>query len=538
MKLSSLKTIYPGLIMAAVAMFLIFSNYYGIAHYRYAVPPGDDGIRHMTVAQKITDTGSTASDVESFDPPGFHILLSSLSQLTGASIIDTTRFFLPALVIISILSVYLVTNRLFGRSDLAVLAVLVYAFFSPQPEHIYSDGTYLNLFAAAYILPIALAFLVQSLFSKNTNTHSSLLLGLLLSAGVLLSHSLSSIYLALIIGTTLLGLLWSQRAAFWHQKRYLWLVVGLLIWVPFIWPLYLGGTVEKVLASLGLVTISTDNILSADFSNDISPIPVLGDYYWLLNRFVILLGVLGVALLPWFTKRRHEAWFLIGWVAILLLSSRFSFFALPMRFARDLAIPLSILAAIGIFQAIRLLPASRYRAAIVALSLLILPWGVAEKAAQATQYNSLIRVQRADTQAFEWLREHSNPDDVILGVPRTIVAGDWGSFINLATGRNTLDGTLCPTGDPGDCDPIYHPNTAISLQYYVEQSIDYVYAGKVILGSFVNKDRIDWSYPERLAEAPFLEQVAQFKENDHLGSVTIFRVDHDKLQAMLSSVTQ
>jgi hypothetical protein len=170
--------------------------------------------------------------------------------------------------------------------------------------------------------------------------------------------------------------------------------------------------------------------------------------------------------------------------------------------------------------------------------LLLLPWAAAEKIAQASQYNSLIRVQTADVRAFDWIKSHTNPNDVILGMPRTIVAGDWGSFINLFTLHPTLDGTLCPAGDDNTCDPIYYPNSALAVKYYSDQSIDYVYAGKIILGSFGSKNRMDWSYTERLSEASYLEKVAEFPENPNLGSVTIFKVNHDKLSQLYSPTSR
>lgn len=538
MKWLANKNIQSYLAFGVIALFVLFTYFYGIFHFKYGVPPGDDCIRHMTEALHITQTGQVSTTIEAFDPPMFHILLSSLSQITGADIVSTTKFFAPGLAALSILSLYFLVKRLFGRIDLAILTVAIYALFSPQPEQIYGDGTYLNLFAAGYLLPVALAVIAQLLPRSAMIRWRMVILAVLLSAGLLLSHSLSSIYFLLIIaGIGLVLLIRDGRG--WFKNRSYWVLIGgIIITLPLVWKFYLGGTIEKVLSVLGLVHISTSNILNADFSASIAPIPVLGDYYWYLNRLLILLGIVGLVLLPLLARKlKVSIWIWYVWVAVLLIGSRYSFFALPTRFARDLAIPICVLAAVGLYLAATL-AWPRLKLIVIVGVLLLLPWAAADKVAQASQYNSLIRVQSADVRAFDWIKAHTNPNDVILGMPRTIVAGDWGSFINLFTNRPTLDGSLCPPGDDNVCDPIYQPATALAMKYYINQSIDYVYAGKMILGSFGSKNRIDWTYTEHLAEAPYLEQVAEFPENPSLGGVTIFKVNQDRLRQLYSQVTQ
>jgi hypothetical protein len=127
-----------------------------------------------------------------------------------------------------------------------------------------------------------------------------------------------------------------------------------------------------------------------------------------------------------------------------------------------------------------------------------------------------------------WINGHTNPKDVILGMPRTIVAGDWGSYITILTGRTALDGTECPSSIGTNCDAIYRPNSPVSMKFYIEQSIDYVYAGKVILGPFGGKEFMDFNYKATLDQAKFLTKVVDYPELG-LGSVAIYKVNQEML---------
>ena len=82
------------------------------------------------------------------------------------------------------------------------------------------------------------------------------------------------------------------------------------------------------------------------------------------------------------------------------------------------------------------------------------------------------------------------------------------------------------------CDVLYTPMSEKSIKYYRENSIDYVYAGKKILGSYTSKDRIKWNYQEKLAEATFLENVAEFSKNSTSAKIIIFKVNEEKLDSL------
>lgn len=68
-----------------ILVFLVFQYYYGIFHFDYPAPPGDDPVRHMTEANAIVQTGFTDT-YHGFDPPFFHTFLASIKLLINENI--------------------------------------------------------------------------------------------------------------------------------------------------------------------------------------------------------------------------------------------------------------------------------------------------------------------------------------------------------------------------------------------------------------------------------------------------------------------
>lgn len=516
-------------------VFLGFVFYFEIFKFDYAVPPGDDGIRHMSQALEISRTWKISPQAGSFDPLLFHTVLAMLHRLTGIGIVPLTTYGIPALAILSVVMVFVVSRSLFHDRRLAWASFVLFALLSPQPQQIYGDGTYLNLVGALILLPLVLLQLPK-LLEPSFKTKRVLFAGLT-SGALMLTHSLTSIYFLMILGGLgiyLIGIRWKEQ---WWKNKNLWGYLGIvLLFVPMVWDFYLGGTMEKILSLVGIGTVSQSNILGADFGDAFTRPPGRGDYEWLLNPVLITAALLGLIFFFFYhPKKKYGKVVLLIWALALFLGSRSSAFQLPHRFARDLAMPVAIFAGIFVVEFYRRLSSKPRKIASLLIFVVMLAFGARAKMDEAKSYNPLIRVQKSDEAAMAWIRAHTSSDDVMLGVPRTIVAGDWGSFIELMTERKTLDGTVCPPGDEPQCDPIYHPETRLSLEYYRDESIDYVYSGKIIYGSFVNKDSIDWSYPERLASASFLEPVAEFPESKALGSVRIFKVNQEKLNEQLGT---
>ncbi|GEM_PF-3028407 len=519
------------IILISVIIYLIFFYYYGYIKFNYAVAPGDDNIRHMTEAKYIADHGISIAHEGSFDPPLFHLLLSSLSLISGQSIIITTKIFAPLLAILATLSIYFLTKQLFASGQLALIVVLLLVFLSPQPYQIYNDGTYLNLFSATYLMVFTLTF-VPRLLNEEKIKPTVILPFLIFSSALLLSHSLSATYFILIMFLFCIILLFKYRRKFWRKKNLLSSFLILVIFIlPLTWKFYLKDSVQKILSILGLIKIDSDNILRADFTS-INPIPTFATYEWLLNYLPIILALFGlIFLLKIFKNKTVEKWLLVSWLLAMFFGSRTNFFQLPERFARDMAFIVIILAGIFIYT-LASQNQKLYRFAVVGIVAILLSLSLPSQISTAISYDGMVRVQTSDEKAMQWLIDNTQPEDIIMGAPRTIVAGDWGSYINLMTGRKTIDGTI-PLPEDKNVDHLYNTLTQKSLEFYKNNAINYIYDGKPILGNFIGKNTIDWSYKKTLAMTPFLTKVAEFKE-DHLGTIIIYKVNQTKISELLS----
>lgn len=191
-------------ILLSLLVLLFFHFYYGIFHYNYIVPPGDDPTRHMTEAQGIIDQGFSKAWAGSLDPPLFHTLLAMESFITGQDIVTTSLYIVPFIFIISYLAFYYLVRKLFKNELLAIISIVLLVFVSRQPNFAYNIGTYLNLFAGLCLFLFGLVFL-KDLFLKKEIDYKKIILCFLFFGGVFLTHSLSTAYMVLTL--LLLGLL-------------------------------------------------------------------------------------------------------------------------------------------------------------------------------------------------------------------------------------------------------------------------------------------------------------------------------------------
>ena len=546
-------------LITIIFVFLVFYYYFGIFHYGYLVPPGDDGLRHMTEAEHITETGFYKKFKGSIDPPLFHIILSSLTLISGQNIVDVTKIFAPFLAILSAFSIYFITRRYFNKK-IALLSLILLIFISPQPFDIYEDGTYLNLISAEFFL-IFLISLLPNLVKATKNQLYITVLIIIFTASVILSHSLSSIYLIFILSFLLIIFLYLKTKDKLKNSKYLLSIYLIpLLLIPFVWNFYFKFIYNKFLKLIGLVNPSANH---ADSDLFYSLPPAFNGYISTYSYTIILLGVAGTFLLLFsfiiksnlfkiamccFTKyyklinynfdnnillnnKNLEKIIILAWAIVLVACSRFSLFLLPSRFARDAIVPITMLSAVVIYIFLHYLCQNKKRsfALISFLLIIFLGFTISNKITDATQYHEQIRLQESDKNALRWIEDNTKPDDVFLVYPKTITQGSWGNYIELLTNRRGLDGSTCPPEDDYECDPIYNPNSQISIKYYQDNSIDYVYAGKKIMGEFVWKDLINWNYQTSLTNAQFLENVAEFYESEELGSIIIFKVNQYKL---------
>lgn len=528
---------------ALILLILLILVYFGgFFKYDYLVPPGDDSLHHMTKAYGIMQTGQIADPEQQaliYDevvyPPVFHIFMANLAQITGLNIVIVTQYFLRLLIILLIFNLYFIIKKLFNNNNkIALLSITSLILLCPQPRQIFYEGTYLDLAVANFYLPLSLIFLY--LFFKHKKYFIP---AVIFISATLLSHHLSAIYLILILAVInvliFTSLLTSQKL---NYKKILLIDVSLIFILALTWNYYVQNTVHKIYSLLSSI-IGGQSQLEASASlnfipTSLSQIPIFDTYIVFLGIFLIIFGVVG-SLFLLFRKNKdkyqlYSKIIIFSWIGSLFIASRFSAVQLPERFARDMFLPLSILAGFGMFYILYLLFKNNYKYSkyfFIAVLLAIFI-NLTIPIFKTPAYNTLVRFQNPDDQAVEWINQNSEAEDVILGTP--LMASSWGSFITLLTDRKVLAGDYCllehRAGD-NKCDVIYNPNSPTSKEYYQEKNISYVYAGKPFVGPYLWKADTDYTYNETLEQATFLEAV--FDERSNYGRVVIYKVNKNKL---------
>lgn len=512
----------------------------------------------MTEAQDIVLSGKTLVFEGSLDPPLFHILLAVLSLVVKTSIVPLTLFFTAFLTIVASLSLYFLARRFFKNTFLAVFAPLLLILFSPQPANIYDAGTYLNIFAAFFLMIIGLANLPSIFLKREMDWQKIFLLSILFGA-VILSHSLSTTYFVLIFAFLIVGLLifrlfsiklpliLIQKAGgsfvgrfataqndtvkkIYFKNFIILCFILFIVFIPFTWHFYSNFFFQKV---IDMFFESQAGIQEEAGAGYLKFIPELSYYGRALGSIIWGLGLIAFfCCLTYDVKHRKLSIYrmiILLWALALFFGSRYHIFVLPLRFGRDLVVPFVILVCIFLFY---YLPFLRFNKLIRYFIILLLLFALPNFFVQAIKYNKMVRLQKSDERAIAWIEEHTKKDDVILVYPPTISMGSWGSYVNLLTARATVDGKDCQKKKNEKykkCDQIYNPNSKKSKKFYLDNSVDYVYAGKKILGHFIGKKGIEWDYQNKLLKAEFLKKAAEFPENEKLGKVIIFEVQEEKL---------
>jgi len=162
----------------------------------------------------------------------------------------------------------------------------------------------------------------------------------------------------------------------------------------------------------------------------------LDSYPYLIGKPIVFFGLLGIFLLPvslWKERKKYILPYIVltVWTLMLFIVSRFPFLSNPERAARDLAVPMSILAGIAIVQVFALI--NKYSKikwmryilylgfALYLVLLSIIPFDERKKG--ALEYNPMIRLTNADNRIISYLK--SEPAGIILIGSLNYYAGDF-----------------------------------------------------------------------------------------------------------------
>ncbi len=335
-------------IFSALAVFAFANQFI----YRYAVPPGGDALGHDAIIQTIL--AGHYDQIYRYHT-AWHLLAIGCAYLFHIPTITAMAWLGPLLLVTMAMALYFYGSRYYGGVA-GVASALIIIFFSHQPIQTLYDASFPNVLAAGTVLPLTLIALENLAGTKHKKRAGILLVGMLVLLAF--SHHITTLYSIPII--LLFGIVLSLRALQSKGRSLaglfsysIILVLAGFIGLHWFTTARIGGSVHGLLIQF----------LTADWQwpffhfigklNDPNAIWPLSIYPQAIGEAVVYLGIAGFAVALWISLVRandyrwRSSLILCLWTTILLIGSQTPALGFPVRLARDLAIPLTLLA--GLF---------------------------------------------------------------------------------------------------------------------------------------------------------------------------------------------
>jgi len=507
-----------------IILITLFIHYYGFIKYDYIVPPGYDSLVHISLIKNIVNSGEINQDY----PPGFHILIASLSEITGTHPMTTVKWIAPSLLVLSIFAVFLFTRNLFGQKT-AIVTAFVYGLLSKQPTLTFSDGAYPNIINADFLLIFGFLFFLKAYI--NERKLDIIITGLFFGV-VALFHSISFVYMLLVSFFGIIALLSYSLFKKENLKKKILIVIKILV-VSLVLGLYPAWNyyLKNILVIIKGKLLGSEAIVLTIIGYTTATIPI-DSYPEYIGYLVVYLGCLGlIYLVGVFKKERmYPHIFLFCWILTMFVASRSkSLFFFPERFARDIAIPLSISAGIFITNYFKEIYSSIMRYIFSLLLILIFAVTIPQIIMSELQENTMVLVQQVDYDASIWLEDNVEDNTNILTSP-------YAHYLKVLTNKNILTThpniKLVSLNDPviNQTLAFYNPSLKESKLFIHTMNISYIYAGKKPIGW--TDPWFRYNYVEKLNKVNYLEMIKIFE--DETGTIYIYKVDREKLKEELN----
>ncbi|MCA9388849.1 hypothetical protein KC644_03775 [Candidatus Berkelbacteria bacterium] len=383
--------------------------------YRFIVPIGGDSFSHLQTVIELTD-GNLAGAIHRY-PPLFHSFPALLSSLTNLSPIQGLVWFNPILLFLSALSLAYVVGR-WLKSWPAVFIVFGFGLLiALQPFQIWQDGGYPNVLASYVFLPIGLWSLAKLAYDEQDKT--ALPIYLLVGALIFLTHHLTTITYFLISFVFLvlrfINAYLRKEELSGHLKTVGWAVLALVSLGVLSIPFGFAGRLFKLVFAFNshFPFIEFARGLDSQFAIlDIAEIP------FSIGWELAVLGGLGLVLL-WLD--REIKWqiklFFSAWVLTLVALSQIKGLVFPIRFARELGAPLTILAGFATIKVFQNLP-TLLRLVWVPLILVLVVSGTTTKVKKVMELPQRIEFTEYDLAASHFL-DFADNEACAYVVPRS-----------------------------------------------------------------------------------------------------------------------
>lgn len=326
------------LIFIFILLFKLGMIYYGYYHKHYLVSPGNDVAVHYSFIQKILETKTVNFAIY---PPGFHLLVILFSKVFHQSVWNVLTYWTPILMVLPILTMFYLLRQIFSL-QISVLSVAVLALASNYPTFAFIDGNYPDILAYGVFAVLIFAFLIKYFKTKKV---LNLVWSGLLSIGILLTHHFTFF--------NVLGII---------------VLFGLLQFFLFVWQNPDFSLKKKILISIGviLLVLACMYVLATKLYGNIAlgfvkgfftKSPYLKDVY--LNKapnydeysdmagpilwFFGLAGLFYLVITSFSKSIENKTKHLVLiWFLFLFILSRYATTGIPARFARELALPLTV----------------------------------------------------------------------------------------------------------------------------------------------------------------------------------------------------
>ena len=435
-------------VLGLVLVLVLFRGYAGPVIHDWPFIRGVDQYNHAVMANEMLSDGRIFPYL--IYPPGFHTMTANVSLLSGLEPLEIFPLLAPSILLLPVLSLYVLARRLWGP-DYGLAAAAFAGLVLNGPYQYFSDAMYPNMFTSQFLLILSIAGLLELYARPSLRTG---LLFVLLGSSVVLYHQVASLYLVLSLISIGAYSLYRLHKADYRRNAILLasLVAMAALSALYAWDTYLTPKPALGIAS-GSEEAATGNAVSMAVNTQMpfSPVDLVGT---ILTQPVAWLGALGTFLLlrvkpsgDGGPTHRFARFVVLTWVAVFAIGSVNPLTGFPQRFARDLGMPLALLAALISVSLLGALVSS-WRSGPRASRLLLVLGASSMFAAVGTQaainlkdatgtrtpltFTNGLTVTPKIAAAGEWLQENNTTDGNIMVSPQ---GNQVPSRMMLAMGR-------------------------------------------------------------------------------------------------------
>lgn len=322
------------LVGLAALSFRLLLIYYSYWHHHYLVPPGNDVVNHWWKIQSILQHGWAGL---SGYPPGFHLLVIGISRLFHQPIWTILTSWTPFLLILPAFSIFFLLKQVFSLR-ISVLASAILLITSFYPVLAFTDGNYPDILAYGVFGVLLFAFLIRYF---KTNHYINLILAGVFLVLIAFTHHLTFFG---ILGVLVIFGLWQFFKRLARSQRSVTTKIlmgtGILLLLTALFfilaNILYGGVAMQFIRGISQITGSAYLKITPDYGN----YPEMsGGLLW----FFGLAGLLYI-LVTTFSQREKAKTkeLVIIWILLFFALSRMNSSGIPSRFAREVALPLTI----------------------------------------------------------------------------------------------------------------------------------------------------------------------------------------------------